>query len=44
MYDAINVSVNQTFLTWLEQQNYYEVHEGAVESQSYEKTEEKGML
>ena len=31
----VNVSVNQKFLTWLEYQNYYEVHEGAVEPQNY---------
>jgi len=37
IYDCqceINVS-QKFFLTWLEQQNYYDVHEGAVESQNY---------
>jgi len=28
-----NTSFNQKCLTWLQWQNYYEVHEGAVESQ-----------
>jgi len=32
---TFRVNVNQKFLTWVEQQNYYEVHEGAVESQNY---------
>jgi len=28
---CLSVNVNQQHLTWLEQQNYYEVHEGASE-------------
>jgi len=28
---CVSVNVYQKFLTWLEWQNYYEVHEGAVE-------------
>jgi len=33
----VNVKLTsvKSFLTWLEQQNYYDVHEGAVESQNY---------
>jgi len=33
---CLSVNVNQQHLTWLEQQNYYEVHEGASESQNYD--------
>jgi len=33
--NQVNVSVSQKFLVWLDQQSYYEVHGGAVESQSY---------
>jgi len=31
----MSVNVNQKFSTWLEWQNFYEVHEGAVESRDY---------
>jgi len=38
----VNINCQSKFFTWLKQQNYYEVHEGEVESQNY--VDEEGML